>query len=248
MSDSVGALCATAAGLGFVHTLLGPDHYLPFVAMSRARGWSLAKTTAITLLCGLGHVLSSVVIGVIGIAVGIAVLALETVENLRGDLAAWLLLAFGLAYSVWGIRNAIRRKPHTHLHVHADGTVHRHEHGHTGNHAHVHTPPCVPANGPQVKPRGGGDTTPWILFLIFVFGPCEPLIPLLMYPAATGSKWGIVVVALIFGVTTLATMTTIVGLACMGVRRLALGRFQRFSHALAGLLVVACGAAMLLGL
>jgi len=24
----------------------------------------------------------------------------------------------------------------------------------------------------------------WALFLIFVFGPCEPLIPLIMYPAA----------------------------------------------------------------
>jgi len=34
------ALCATAAGVGVIHTLLGPDHYLPFAAMARAGDWS----------------------------------------------------------------------------------------------------------------------------------------------------------------------------------------------------------------
>ena len=32
-----------AAALGVVHTLLGPDHYLPFIFLSRARGWSAAS-------------------------------------------------------------------------------------------------------------------------------------------------------------------------------------------------------------
>ena len=68
MTDSIIVLCGTAASIGFLHTLLGPDHYLPFVAMSRAGGWSLKKTTVVTVLCGMGHVLSSVVLGFIGIA------------------------------------------------------------------------------------------------------------------------------------------------------------------------------------
>lgn len=246
--QSIVLLCATAASIGFVHTLFGPDHYVPFVALSRAGRWSLTKTTVVTLLCGVGHVLSSVVLGVIGIAVGVAVFRLETIEALRGDVAGWLLLAFGLAYLVWGVRRAVRNKPHTHLHVHADGMVHTHEHTHAASHAHVHAAPYARVNQPSAAPQPTGRTTPWILFLIFVFGPCEPLIPMVMYPAARGSLWGVILVTAVFGVATLATMTTIVLLACVGTAPFTLGRFQRYGHAVAGLLVVACGAAILFGL
>ena len=41
-------LLATALSLGFVHTLAGPDHYIPFMAMSKTRRWSLPKTLWIT--------------------------------------------------------------------------------------------------------------------------------------------------------------------------------------------------------
>ena len=92
--DGLVTLNLAAASIAFVHTLLGPDHYLPFVAMSRTGGWSLRKTILITLACGVGHVLSSVVLGFVGIAFGMAVLKLERFEQVRGDLAGWLLLAF----------------------------------------------------------------------------------------------------------------------------------------------------------
>jgi ABC-type nickel/cobalt efflux system permease component RcnA len=244
---SIGALSITAAGLGFVHTLLGPDHYLPFVAMSRAGGWSLTRTAVITLACGAGHVLSSVVLGLIGVALGIGVFKLQAIEAARGELAGWLLLAFGLAYFVWGVRRAIRNRPHSHVHVHGNGTVHLHEHSHVHSHTHVHAPPHVPAAAASTESNPGRRLTPWVLFLIFVFGPCEPLIPLLMYPAATNSIWGLVLVTLVFGVTTLATMTIVVLLACSGATKFTFGRFERYSHATAGLLVVVCGTAILLG-
>ena len=77
MNTEIMILCGTAATLGLVHTLLGPDHYLPFVVMSRARKWSAVRTAWITFACGLGHVLSSVVLGLVGIAFGIAVMKLE---------------------------------------------------------------------------------------------------------------------------------------------------------------------------
>jgi len=113
MIDGAIVLYSTAASVAFVHTLLGPDHYLPFVAMSRAGGWSRRKTIVITVLCGLGHVLSSAVLGLIGIALGIAAFKLEWIEQFRGDLAGWLLLAFGLVYFLWGVRRAIRNQPHS---------------------------------------------------------------------------------------------------------------------------------------
>jgi nickel/cobalt transporter (NicO) family protein len=45
-------LLFATAFLGFLHTLLGPDPYLPCIALGEARKWSMAKTAWITVLCG----------------------------------------------------------------------------------------------------------------------------------------------------------------------------------------------------
>jgi hypothetical protein len=81
MSTEINALILTAASVGFIHTLFGPDHYLPFVMISWARKWSALKTAVITFLCGIGHILSSVVLGLVGVALGIMVSKLEIIES-----------------------------------------------------------------------------------------------------------------------------------------------------------------------
>ena len=63
-------LLGTAVTIGFVHTVLGPDHYLPFIVMAKSGRWSAAKTAVVTALCGVGHIASSVALGLIGIALG----------------------------------------------------------------------------------------------------------------------------------------------------------------------------------
>ena len=56
MNDGLfGALALTAATVGSLHSV-APDHWVPFAAVARARGWSAARTTRVTLLCGFGHV------------------------------------------------------------------------------------------------------------------------------------------------------------------------------------------------
>jgi sulfite exporter TauE/SafE len=229
MHGDMTILILTAVSLGFFHTLLGPDHYIPFIAMAKAGKWSLAKTTFITFLCGLGHIASSVVLGAIGIAFGIAVTRLTAVESLRGAIAAWALIVFGLVYFVWGLRKASRTKAHDHAHVHHTGHVHSHEHTHQEEHLHVH--------GGQEKP----SLTPWVLFTIFVFGPCEPLIPILMYPAAMGTFWGLAVVTGAFALVTIATMIAIVTLSLLGFNLLPAVHIERYSHALAGGAIFLCG-------
>ena len=89
MQNDMLLLTLTAASLGFVHTALGPDHYLPFIVMSKARKWSWRKTFWVTGLSGLGHVGSSVLLGAIGIAAGYGISKLEGIESMRGDWAAW---------------------------------------------------------------------------------------------------------------------------------------------------------------
>jgi ABC-type nickel/cobalt efflux system permease component RcnA len=233
MSREILVLAGTAAAMGLVHTLVGPDHYIPFIAMSRARRWRLSKTLFISFLSGLGHILSSVVLGFIGIAFGIAVSRLESAESARGGAAAWLLIAFGFAYFIWGLHRAAKKRPHKHAHIHAGGEVHEHEHGHESEHVHVHD---------HVRtPRERANITPWILFTIFVFGPCEPLIPLIMYPAAKHSLAGVMLVTAAFGLTTILTMLTVIAVSSWGASFVRLGRFERFSHALAGAMILASG-------
>lgn len=239
MTQELPILVAAAAMIGVLHTVIGPDHYVPFVAMAGARCWSLRRTLGITAVCGVGHVLGSVILGTLGIALGWAVGGLEWLEGIRGGVAAWLLLGFGLAYTAWGLRQAARNRPHTHWHSHADGTVHEHTHMHREAHAHAHEA--------KVRQRRFRSVTPWVLFVIFVFGPCEALIPILMVPAAAESWWGVSLVVLVFGVVTVTTMLLAVTVGYLGISRLSLGRLERYSHALAGLTLVVCGLALQLG-
>jgi len=232
VTTELSALIVAAASIGFFHTVLGPDHYLPFVMMSWARKWSVGKTGLITALCGLGHVASSVVLGLVGVSLGLAVRKLEFVESFRGNLAAWLLIAFGLAYLVWGLRRAYRKQPHMHSHVHTRDAAHAHTHSHFQEHVHVH------------NDKSALSVTPWVLFIIFVFGPCEPLIPILMYPAAQNSLFDLAVVACVFGVVTIATMLAAVILCRQGVNFLPLASVQRFTHAIAGATICLCGLAI----
>lgn len=253
MTPDLTLLLITAASIGFVHTLLGPDHYLPFVALSKARNWSIARTSAITAACGVGHVLSSILIGAVGIAAGATVERLVGIESWRGDVAAWLLFGFGLAYMAWGIKRALRGETHSHAHVHADGTRHTHSHDHRlAPHVHPHAPaPVVQGSAVTFAPvqpaKAAALVTPWTLFIIFVFGPCEPLIPVLMYPAAHANWLAVTAVCLAFGLATLATMLSVVlllrrGLDALGTRAHGM---ERWSHAIAGATLSACAAAII---
>ena len=238
MTEEQTLLVGAAASIGVVHTLIGPDHYLPFITLSRARGWSLARTIGVTLASGLGHVAGSVLLGSMGLALGWAVGGLERLEAVRGEIAGWLLLAFGLAYLAWGIRQGRRSQTHTHSHAHADGTVHEHTHTHLGEHGHPHG-----------APRGVvRSATAWSIFVIFVLGPCEPLIPLLIYPAAGGRAIDVALVVTVFALATLFTMTSLVLAGRAGLAWLPAGHWERWSHAVAGAIVAACGLAIQLGL
>ncbi len=232
MTAEIQMLLVAAATIGFIHTLIGPDHYLPFIMMAKAGKWTYRKTLLVTFWCGLGHVAGSVVLGFIGIAAGIALTRIEFIEGFRGDIAIWLIIAFGLVYMAWGLRKAWRNKTHIHRHFHDDGTAHAHEHRHLGEHTHVHA---------DVKQQ---SLTPWILFTIFVLGPCEPLIPLLMYPAATKSISGVWAVSLVFALATIGTMMAVVALAYAGLKPFRTQFLEKYMHALAGFTVLISGLAM----
>ena len=205
-------LLGTAASLAIVHTLLGIDHSLPFVALGRARGWALGRTLLVTALCGAGHVASSVVIGAAGVGLGIATDALLWLESARGELAAALLIGFGLAYAAWAGCKGLRAR---------DG-------------ARSHR-----------DSRGADRVTPWALFVLFVLGPCEPLIPLMVVPGMARDWLGVAAVVGVFGLLTIGVMLLAVAAAWRGVALLGAERIGRHADVAAGLVVAASGAAVL---
>jgi ABC-type nickel/cobalt efflux system permease component RcnA len=197
--------------------------------MARAGRWSYSKTAVVTTLCGIGHVLSSILLGFAGIFLGTQLSKLEAFESVRGEIAAWLLIVFGLVYFVWGVRKAILGKPHRHEHSHFGDVVHEHSHDHHDEHAHPHLE------------KGRPSYTPWVLFVIFVLGPCEPLIPILMYPAARYDMGSVILIGSIFSVVTVGTMLAAVMLPLAGFKQVRLNVLERYSHALAGAIIMFSG-------
>ncbi|MFZ5786565.1 MAG: hypothetical protein ACOY3Y_09015, partial [Acidobacteriota bacterium] len=201
-------LFLTAVTIGFIHTVVGPDHYLPFILIGRARGWSLARTLLLTFACGLGHVLSSVVIGVVGIAASRALSEVQGWEAARGQWAAWALMIFGGAYLAFGLWRALR-PTHSHEHSHLDAAPHAHEHAHPHEHAHAPEPSSSGR-------RSWKELTPWVLFIIFVLGPCEPMIPLFFASGLRGEWLDVALVTAGYGIATLVAMHLIVIAAWLG--------------------------------
>lgn len=232
-SNEIYILAWTAFTIGFIHTLFGPDHYIPFIVLSKSRNWSISKTVFITLLCGLGHVLGSVVIGLFGISLSIAISNIESFESIRGNIAAYILLVFGLTYFIWGVYKAIKNKPHSHIHLHPGGEKHEHIHVHSEEHIHLH------------ESKSKKSLTPWMLFIIFAFGPCEPLIPILMYPAVKQSIFSLLLITAVFGITTITTMLIIVTLGTFGLAKINLKKLDRYTHAIAGFTIFLSGYAIL---
>jgi hypothetical protein len=147
-------LAGAAASVGALHTL-APDHWVPFAALARAQQWSAAKTARVTFLCGFGHVTVSALLGLLGLAFGRAVF--ESAGQKMEAVAGILLVGFGLAYGVWGLRRAAGRRVHGHPHAHYD---------------HVHD---------------ASKTTAWSLFFLFSADPCVAVIPLLFAAAPLGT-------------------------------------------------------------
>ena len=229
-------LLGTAITLGFVHTLIGVDHSLPFIMIGKARGWSLSKVLGLTTLCGAGHVLSSILLGFFGIGLGVTLEKLEWIETSRGELAANLLISFGLVYGSVSLWRALRNRPHKHSHSHGDGINHTHVHNHHHEHLHAHS-------------LNAGKMTAWGLFVIFIFGPCEALIPLLMAPASEHHWSWVVLISLAFGITTVATMLLVVSAGYLGLQPTRFKLIEKFSNTIAGFTIAGSGFAIqLLGI
>jgi len=215
MSELTGVLALAAMGVGALHTL-APDHWVPFAALARARGWSRGRTARITAACGFGHVTVSALLGVLALFFGLEMLRLvgERMEAIAG----LLLIGFGLAYGLVGLRRAVRS--------HAHG--HHHHHFHLGGGAHAH------------HAHDTDSLTPWTLFLLFSADPCVAVIPILFAAAPLGA-WQTAFVVGAYELATIATMVVLVLPARAAARRFRGPWTVRFGDATAGAVIASVG-------
>lgn len=109
MHNSIWLLLISTASVAFLHAL-APDHWMPFAAIAKAQQWSKPRLLWITLISGIGHVGISIVFSIIGIFLGFSLSRLKAIEGHRGEVALWLLIGFGIAYMIWGIKKAKEKK------------------------------------------------------------------------------------------------------------------------------------------
>lgn len=230
MSDAYMILLSSAAALGVMHTAIGVDHSLPFVVLAKTRSWSLSRTLSITAVCGVLHVMSSVLVAALGLFLGVAGSQLSAVEQTRGSWAAWVLVGFGLTYSVVALIKTRLRAAER-----AD-RVFSHRHGKHGAY-------LVDSVDSEAMPACRLMPT---LFIVFALGPCEALLPLLTASGITLSLAESGFVALVFSLATVATMLLLVLVGYLGVSSVPqferwAARLQPHSHVLAGVALSASG-------
>jgi len=93
--------------LSILHGLI-PNHWLPVLAIGKKEKWDLSETTRVTVIAGLAHATSTVLIGVLLAFIG-ANLAV-VVKNFTAYIAPGLLVALGIFF-IW------QHSRHHHFHM-----------------------------------------------------------------------------------------------------------------------------------
>ncbi len=209
---TLSAIWFAALLTAIIHTVMGPDHYLPFIAIAKSRDYSLKKTLFWTFICGLGHIASALLLALLFIYFS-HWLSKENflwLEENRGDIAAYALIGLGAAYILWALR-------------------HRFTHQH---------------RLPDLQDK---NISVWVLFIIFVLGPCEALLPILTASSVLGIS-AVISCTLIFSIATIATMMFCVTLGMLGINTLRFKSLENYAHEIAGGTIMACGLAIIYGL
>jgi nickel/cobalt transporter (NicO) family protein len=122
MNGAAPALLAAAAGVGFGHAIL-PDHWVPLAVLGRTRRYPLSRIARLSSLAGVAHVLVSIVLGAVIIAIGLQFRS--TIQHAQDTIIGCILIATGIGFLVLELTG------HGHHDHHG-----AHDHGPHGHHHH----------------------------------------------------------------------------------------------------------------
>ena len=191
--------------LSVVHALI-PNHWIPLVAIGKAEKWSKRETISATIITGLAHTSSTVLVG---IAIGFAGYKLSASYDLITTLIAPLVLVtIGLVYLIIDFVK-----------------LHRHEHSFVAR-----------ASGLS-KSRWGLILT---LSIAMFFSPCIEL-EAFFFQAGTLGWPGIIVVSVIYTITTVTFMAVFVSLGTRGIEKLNWHFLEHHEKRVTGLVLIILG-------
>ena len=225
-------IAITGFTVAFFHTAI-PTHWLPFVLISRARGWSRGKTLLVTFIAGLGHVLVTSLIGL-----AIAWLGFELDGHL-GHAFAWIIGGALLLTGGFFIWRQLRGRGVCHHNV--PGSTHKPgEHcGREGDHAHSHWEEELAQSALVTKGKGDWAAITG-LFVMLTLSPCEAFLP--VYLSAVQFGWhGFILLSVILAAGVLAGMLLFTSLTLVGLKRASLKRLERWESGLLGALFCLLG-------
>jgi nickel/cobalt exporter len=228
VSATTPALIAAAAGVGLGHAIL-PDHWVPLAVVGRTQNYSLRRVARLSALAGFAHVLVSLALGSIIIAVGLQFRS--AVESAQNTIVGGLLILTGLAFVLLELTG--------HGHHHHDDPEHghhpRHPHDHDHDHDHDH------GEAPSGRARR-------LATIMVPFGaaasPDLTILPVFLAATAAGAA-AAVGALVVFSAVTIGTIIGLTLLACFGGYQLRGDWLDRWGNLFTALALLAIGGLVL---
>jgi len=234
MSATTPALLAAAAGVGFGHAIL-PDHWVPLAVVGRTRRYPLARVARLSGMAGVAHVLVSIVLGGVIIAVGLQFRS--TVQSAQDTIIGCVLILTGLGFGALELSGR--------GHHHGQGHGHLHDHGHSREHAHL-----LPASEVDAQVAAEEGRLRGLASVMVPFGaaasPDLTILPVFL--AATTAGVGTAISSLvIFAAVTIATIVGLTLLACFGGYQVRGQWLERWGNVFTALVLILIGSLVLAG-
>jgi nickel/cobalt exporter len=234
MSATTPALLAAAAGVGFGHAIL-PDHWVPLAVLGRTRRYPLARVARLSGLAGVAHVLVSILLGAVIIAVGLQFRS--TVQGAQNTIIGCLLIVTGVGFAIVELSGrGHHRAPH-------QGHGHAHAHGH--DHGAVDQPAPETTAGELDQRIAARESRLRGLAAVMVpFGaaasPDLTILPVFV-AATTAGVTAAIGSLVIFAAVTIATIVGLTLAACFGGYQIRGQWLERWGNACTALVLIVIG-------
>ena len=272
ISGALWGLLITTFVVAATHTV-SPDHWFGFVMLGRAKKWGLGKTLTVASIAGVGHVGTSVILGLIGVWAGA-----ELAENYASVVEAatgWALVVFGFGFAIY----SWLKGGHGHTHggnplinrllrvdtYEAQEMMHGHDHGdhghshhdddhddddHDHGHGHYdddddddHEHDHHDDHGKKKKKKIEAG---YGLVAIIGLTPCVLLIPLAFRAGEMGMP-AVVWTMIVFFVATMAAILLLVALALKGLQLIKFDFFEKYGEVITGVIIGIMGILVVAG-
>ncbi len=230
MSATTPALLAAAAGVGFGHAIL-PDHWVPLAVLGRTRGYPLARVARLSGMAGVAHVLVSLVLGAVIVAVGLQFRS--AVQSAQDTIIGCVLILTGLAFVTFELT----------------GRGHHHEHGDSHEHTHERDAPASVSGagepGVTRESRFRGLAGVMVPFGVAA-SPDLTILPVFLAATTAGAMTAISSL-IIFAAVTISTIVSLTLLACAGGYHVRGKWLERWGNVFTALALIVIGALVLSG-